>query len=109
MDFRSLLRCFARWILRMTPALLRESYGEAQEGFSTIAGPAGGQRAARSAGGIGYRFGGGTLRSRDLFGYGGVWTGQGRAVAAASAAGARDFPVTIPSAVCSVCSSRMPS
>src|SRR5260370_35897248 len=88
MDFRSLLRCFARWILRMTPALLRESYGEAQEGFSTIAGPAGGQRAARSAGGIGYRFGGGTLRSRDLFGYGGGWRSQGRAVGAGYAAGA---------------------
>src|ERR1700738_1155509 len=90
MDLRPLLHCFARWILRTTPAWRRESDGEAQEDFWTIAGPAGVQRAARSAGDIAYRIGGGSLRGRDLLGHGGVRTSQGRTVAAVSAAGAWD-------------------
>jgi hypothetical protein len=89
MDLLPLLRCFASWILRTAPTCWRESNGEVQEGFPTFGGPAGGQCAARSAGGIGYRLGGGPVRSRDLLGYGGVWTSQGRAVAAVPAAGAR--------------------
>src|SRR4029077_12551787 len=81
MDLLPLLRCFARWILRTAPTWRRGSDGEAQEGFSTFGGAAGGQRAARSAGSIGHRLGGGAVRSRDLLGYGGVWASQGRAVA----------------------------
>src|SRR6478735_7699176 len=90
MDFRALLHCLARWILRTTPTRQRESNGEAQESFSTVVGPAGGQCPSRLGGSIGYRAGGGPVRSRDLLGHGGVWTGQGRAVAAVSAPGAWD-------------------
>src|ERR1700688_955930 len=90
MDLPPLLHSFARWILRTAPTRRRESDGEVQEGFSTFGGSAGGQRAARFGGGIGHRLGGGAVRSRDLLGYGGVWTSQGRAVAAVFASGARD-------------------
>src|SRR6202166_4204693 len=82
MDLPPLLHSFARWILRTAPTRRRESDGEVQEGFSTFGGSAGGQRAARFGGGIGHRLGGGAVRSRDLLGYGGVWTSQGRGVGA---------------------------
>src|SRR4029077_3213286 len=90
MDFRALLHCLARWILRTTPTRQRESNGEAQESFSTVVGPAGGQSPSRLGGGIGHRRGGGLERSRDLLVHGGVWTGQVRSVAAVSAPAAWD-------------------
>src|SRR6266404_1485229 len=90
MDLGPLLHCLARWILRTTPTTRRESHGEVQEGFSAVVGSTCGERTARSAGGIGYRLGRGPVRSRDLLGDGGVWTGQGRPAAAVSAPGARD-------------------
>src|SRR5215203_7026101 len=90
MDLRPLLHCFVTWILRMTPTKARESNGEAQEDFWTGAGSAGGECSARSAGDIDRRTGGGSVRSRDVLGHGGVWASQGRAVAAVSAAGTRD-------------------
>src|SRR6266550_3669860 len=76
MDLRSLLPWSARWILKTTPAWRRESDGEIQEDFSTVAGPAGRQCAARSGGGAGHRLGGDAVRGRDLLGHGRVRASQ---------------------------------
>src|SRR5215471_792045 len=82
MDLRGLLHWSARRILRATPVLKGESDGQVQEGFSTVAGPAGGQRETRSVGGAVHCSGGRAVRSGFLLGHGGLRPVQGRTVAA---------------------------
>src|SRR6266446_9636006 len=84
MHLRSLLPWSARWILRTTPAWRRESDGEIQEDFSTVAGPAGRQCAARFGGGIGRCLGGDAVRGGYLLRHGRVRASQGNPVAAVS-------------------------
>src|SRR5215213_11014946 len=90
MDLRPLLPWSARWILRTTPFLRRESDGQIQEDFSAVAGPSRGECATRTGRGTDYCLGGDAVWGADLLGHGGVWTSQGRPVAAVSSTGAWD-------------------
>ena len=90
MDLRRLLQVHTRSILRSTPRAQVESDGEIQEGFSTVAGPQGGQRTARVAGGFVHCSCGDTVWRRGPLGHGHVWAIQGSAAAAGPAVAARD-------------------
>src|SRR5436305_15259386 len=77
-----------RRILKTTPESWRGSDGEVQEAFSAVAGPAGGQREARSVGGVVHRACGSAVWSGIVLRYGGFRPVEGRAVAAFPALGA---------------------
>ena len=81
----------------VTPRAQVELDGEIQEGFSTVAGPQGGQRTARVAGGFVHCSCGDTVWRRGPLGHGQVWAIQGRAAAAGPAVAAQ-CPATILSA-----------
>src|ERR1700684_2443573 len=88
MGFRWLLHWNARRILKTAPESWRGVDAEVQQGVWSDAGPAGGQCQARSFGGIVHRAGGDVVRSGVVLGHGGLWTVEGRAVAARSSPGA---------------------
>src|SRR6476620_5571868 len=89
MDLRRVLQVHTRWILRSTPRAQVESDGEVQEGFSTVAGPQGGQCTARLAGGFVHCSRGDAVWCRGPLGHGHVWALQRRAVATGPAVAAR--------------------
>src|ERR1700694_3060006 len=86
MDFYSILRGLTIWILKMSPDDWEVSDEGFQESFPAVAGPACGQRAARSARSCVHCAGRNAVWCGKLRGDGRVRPEQGRVFAAAAAA-----------------------